>query len=106
MDVGHLAASCTEHVPKQYKPFEIRVDVSNAVRKHIEFMKMCLTAICEEVSENLSNRLELVHKNKYPDRNSVPTVNKGHEDFGATINLKMNIFESILFSFDIPADCW
>lgn len=103
-NVKMIIGSCTEGACKQYAPVEIRIGVNGDVRKHIEFMQMCLTAICKKApGNNLMDRLELVYKMKYPGVNFIPAVNVRHEDYNATICLKMDSFGGIVFSFDMPA---
>lgn len=101
--VNEFFGSCTEIASKQYKPIEVRVNVSDTVRKQIEFLQICLTAICKQTpGYDPRDRLELIYKKKYPDANFVAVPGPKHEDYDATICLKIENLGAAVYSFDLP----
>lgn len=102
MDETKIATdSCTQNESKQYKPIEIRADVGDAARKQIEFMQICLTAVCRKMSENPQGSIEKMFQMSYPYANFKPTPNGRHENYNVTICLNMDKRDAILVSFNM-----
>lgn len=85
---------------KLCKPIEVRTVVSDAARKKIEFMQVCLTAIIKKAPGNLQNRLEKVYKSQHPNVNFGPGIGRV-EDFDTTISLNIDNLGAAIFSFDV-----
>lgn len=87
---------------KCYAPTVIRVDVSDETRKNIGFLQIYLTAICKKAPGNDPvEKLKLVYNTQFPYKYFVPATNEKHEDYNATISLKIDDGKVAVFSFDI-----
>lgn len=88
----------------EVKTIDIRAGVRNSVRKQIEFMLVCLTAICKKApGNNLKERFELVYKKKFPDSCFARASDHDeHANYNATICLRIDDIGGILIRFSIP----